>query len=102
VIVNALSKANMAESLTLNFNLNKTDAKVLVDNFFEVLRLALESGNHVKISRFGNFVLRDKPERPGRNPRTGEMVPVMARRVVTFRAGLKLKSMIQVSSKISE
>jgi len=100
--VNALSKANIAESLILKFNLNKGDAKVLVDNFFEELRLGLEHGHHVKLSRFGNFVLRDKPERPGRNPRTGEIVPVMARRVVTFRPGLKLKSMIQALSKISE
>lgn len=93
--MNALSKAVMAEALCLKFGLNKPDAKEFVDQFFEAKRLALSSGTHVKLSGFGNYILRDKPERPGRNPKTGEEVAVKARRVVTFKPGLKLKIKIE-------
>lgn len=93
--MNALSKAIMAETLCDELKLSKADSKEMVENFFEVLRHGLEHGNHVKLSGFGNFILRDKPQRPGRNPKTGEEIPVVARRVVTFKAGLKLKNKIE-------
>ncbi|MDF1758556.1 MAG: integration host factor subunit alpha [Legionellaceae bacterium] len=89
-----LSKVIMAEALCEELKLSKPDAKLMVDEFFEEMKILLESGHHVKLSGFGNFILRDKPERPGRNPKTGEVVPVLARRVVTFKPGLKLKMKI--------
>ncbi|OGV33037.1 MAG: integration host factor subunit alpha [Legionellales bacterium RIFCSPHIGHO2_12_FULL_35_11] len=88
----------MAEFLSEELNLSKSDAKLLVESFFEEIKYSLETGKHVKLSGFGNFILRDKPERPGRNPKTGEQVPVLARRVVTFKAGLKLKNKIEENS----
>lgn len=91
----ALTKADMVERLFEELGLNKREAKDLVEMFFEEIRNALVRGEEVKISGFGNFQLRDKNERPGRNPKTGEMVPVTARRVVTFRAGQKLKSLVE-------
>ncbi len=94
--MNALSKAELADALMNSLSLSKKDAKVIVDRFFEEMRQALETGHHVKLSGFGNFTLRDKGERPGRNPKTGEEVAVKARRVVTFKPGLKLKSQIEV------
>jgi integration host factor subunit alpha len=97
--MNALSKAIMAETLCVELNLTKPVAKMMVDNFFEELRYALEHGQHVKLSGFGNFTLRDKPQRPGRNPKTGEEIPVIARRVVTFKPGLKLKTKIEAIGK---
>ena len=75
--------------------MNKRDAKDLVEAFFEEVREALESGEQVKLSGFGNFDLRQKNERPGRNPKTGEDIPIKARRVVTFRPGQKLKSRVE-------
>ena len=93
--MNALSKAIIADELCSEIGLNKADAKELVEQFFEEVRLALENGNHVKLSGYGNFTLRDKPTRPGRNPKTGEEIPVAARRVVTFKPGLKLKTKIE-------
>ncbi|KTD34858.1 integration host factor subunit Alpha [Legionella moravica] len=97
--MNALSKAIMAESLCDDLKLSKPVAKELVENFFEELRHALEHGQPVKLSGFGNFTPRDKPERPGRNPKTGEEIPVVARRVVTFKPGLKLKTKIEAIGK---
>lgn len=97
--MNALSKAVIAETLCNELALTKTDAKEMVEQFFEALRHALENGQHVKLSGFGNFTLRDKPERPGRNPKTGEEIPVVARRVVTFKPGLKLKTKIEERGK---
>ena len=91
----ALTKAEMAEHLFTYLNLNKKQAKDMVESFFEEIRSALESGEQVKISGFGNFDLRDKSERPGRNPKTGEDIPISARRVVTFRPGQKLKSRVE-------
>ncbi|MBN9230185.1 MAG: integration host factor subunit alpha [Legionella sp. 40-6] len=99
--MNALSKAIMAETLCDELKLSKGAAKELVENFFEVLRHTLEHGNHVRLSGFGNFILRDKPQRPGRNPKTGEEIPVEARRVVTFKTGLKLKTKIEEIGKSS-
>ena len=92
--MNALSKVNLVDMLNNEVQLTKADAKELVEVFFEKIRQTLESGHHVKLSGFGNFILRDKVERPGRNPRTGEETPVLARRVVTFKPGLKLKKNI--------
>ena len=94
--MSALSKANLAEALSSEVQLSKTDAKELVEHFFEDLRQVLETGHHIKLSGFGNFILRDKAERPGRNPKTKEAIPVEARRVVTFRPGLKLKGKIKL------
>lgn len=91
----ALTKADMGEYLFNTLGLNKREAKELVELFFEEIRLSLEKGEAVKLSGFGNFNLRDKKERPGRNPKTGEEIPITARRVVTFRAGHKLKSRVE-------
>lgn len=93
--MNALSKAQIAQTLSDKLRLQKSVSKELVEHFFEQLRHALEHGNHVKLSGFGNFILRDKPQRPGRNPKTGEEIPVDARRVVTFKPGLKLKTKVE-------
>lgn len=90
-----LTKADMAEHLFMELGLNKREAKELVDLFFEEIRAALESNEPVKISGFGNFELRDKRQRPGRNPKTGEEVPISARRVVTFKPGQKLRERVE-------
>ena len=91
----ALTKAFMAEKLYEELGLNKREAKELVEAFFEEVRAALETGDQVKLSGFGNFDLRSKNERPGRNPKTGEEIPITARRVVTFRPGQKLKARVE-------
>lgn len=93
--MSALTKAGMAEQLFDELGLNKREAKEIVESFFEEIRQALEAGQQVKISGFGNFDLRDKNERPGRNPKTGEEIPISARRVVTFRPGQKLKARVE-------
>ena len=93
--MSALSKAHLVDVLCEAFALSKPDAKQLVELFFERMRDAMADGHHVKLSGFGNFILRDKTERPGRNPKTGENVAVSARRVVTFKPGTKLKEMIE-------
>jgi len=90
----ALTKADMAERLFTKLGLNKREAKELVESFFEEIRKALQQGEQVKLSGFGNFDLRDKNQRPGRNPKTGEEIPITARRVVTFRPGQKLKARV--------
>jgi len=92
----ALTKAEMAEKLFEELGINKREAKELVEMFFEEVRGALENGRQVKLSGFGNFNLRDKKERPGRNPKTGEEIPITARRVVTFHPGQKLKARVEV------
>src|SRR5581483_6478668 len=90
-----LTKADLADLLFEKVGLNKREAKDMVESFFEEVRLALERGEGVKLSGFGNFQLRDKPQRPGRNPKTGEEIPITARRVVTFHASQKLKAMVE-------
>lgn len=90
-----LTKADIVEKLYADIGLNRKDAKELVDMFFEEIKQALAQGNAVKLSGFGSFDLRDKRERPGRNPKTGQEIPVTARRVVTFKAGQKLKGRIE-------
>jgi integration host factor subunit alpha len=91
----ALTKAAMAEMLFDELGLNKREAKELVELFFEEVRDALTAGEDVKLSGFGNFTLRAKNERPGPNPKTGEEIPILARRVVTFRPGQKLKARVE-------
>lgn len=92
-----LTKAELAELLFEQVGLNKREAKDMVETFFDEIRDALERGESVKLSGFGNFQLRDKPQRPGRNPKTGEEIPITARRVVTFHASQKLKGMVDVA-----
>jgi integration host factor subunit alpha len=90
-----LTKAELAEMLFDRVGLNKREAKDMVETFFDEIRDALERGDCVKLSGFGNFQLRDKPQRPGRNPKTGEEIPISARRVVTFHSSQKLKALIE-------
>ncbi|CAN4269505.1 HimA Bacterial nucleoid DNA-binding protein [Methylophilaceae bacterium] len=90
-----LTKADLADLLFEQVGLNKREAKDMVEAFFEEVRTALETGDSVKLSGFGNFELRKKSERPGRNPKTGEEIPITARRVVTFHASQKLKSRVE-------
>ncbi|RMA81233.1 integration host factor subunit alpha [Umboniibacter marinipuniceus] len=91
----ALTKADLAERLFNELGINKKEAKDLVELFFEEIRQALEHNEQVKLSGFGNFDLRDKNARPGRNPKTGEEIPIEPRRVVTFKPGQKLKSRVE-------
>jgi integration host factor subunit alpha len=93
-----LTKAELAELLFEQVGLNKREAKDMVETFFDEIRNALERGESVKLSGFGNFQLRDKPQRPGRNPKTGEEIPITARRVVTFHASQKLKGMVETTN----
>lgn len=92
--MSSLTKADMAERLNEELGLNKREAKDIVESFFNEIRHSLASNQQVKLSGFGNFDLRDKSQRPGRNPKTGEEVPISARRVVTFRPGQKLKDRV--------
>jgi len=91
----AVTKADFAERLFDDLGLNKREAKEMVEIFFEEIKASLELGEQVKISGFGKFELRDKSSRPGRNPKTGEEIPITARRVVTFRTGQKLKTRVE-------
>ena len=90
-----LTKAELADLLFDKVGLNKREARDMVEAFFMAMRNSLESGISVKLSGFGNFDLRDKPSRPGRNPKTGVDVPITARRVVTFHASPKLKTAVE-------
>ena len=92
-----LTKAELADLMFDKVGLNKREAKDMVESFFEEIRTALEKGDCVKLSGFGNFQLRNKPQRPGRNPKTGEEIPISARRVVTFHASQKLKSLVETT-----
>jgi integration host factor subunit alpha len=91
----SLTKAEIADRLFEEVGLNKREAKEFVDAFFEAVKDALEGGENVKLSGFGNFQLRKKNQRPGRNPKTGEEIPISARRVVTFRPGQKLRARVE-------
>jgi integration host factor subunit alpha len=93
-----MTKAELADLLFEKVGLNKREAKDMVEAFFEEVRTALETGDSVKLSGFGNFQLRDKPQRPGRNPKTGEEIPITARRVVTFHASHNLKSTVEATA----
>lgn len=96
----ALTKADLAESLFNELGLNKREAKEFVELFFERIRSALADGEQVKLSGFGNFGLRKKNSRPGRNPKTGEEIPITARCVVTFRASHKLKERVEINARL--
>jgi len=91
----ALTKAELADNLYEKLEITKKEAKDLIEQYFEEIRSTLESSEQVKLSGFGNFELRDKSSRPGRNPKTGEDIPISARRVVTFKPGQKLKTRIE-------
>lgn len=93
-----LTKAQLAEMLFDHIGLNKRESKEMVDAFFELIAQRLIDGSDVKLSGFGNFQIRTKAPRPGRNPRTGESIPIAARRVVTFHASSKLKEQIQAGA----
>ena len=90
-----ITKNSLVNLLHDEVGLNKREAKEFIETFFEVIKLELENGNDVKISGFGNFNLRDKAARPGRNPKTGEDVTISERRVVTYKSGLKLRSKLE-------
>ena len=90
-----LTKAELSELLFDNLGLNKRESKDMVEAFFEIVHGTLVAGKDVKLSGFGNFHIRRKAPRPGRNPRTGESIPIKARQVVTFHASQKLKSIVQ-------
>ena len=97
-----VTKMELTNILFDELGLNKREAKEFVELFFEEIRTALESGDSVKFSGFGSFSVRDKPQRPGRNPRTGEEVPVSARRVVTYKASQKIKDRVAGSVNMLE
>ena len=90
-----LTKAELAELLFERLGLNKRESKDMVDAFFDLVHGTLVEGRDVKLSGFGNFSIRRKAPRPGRNPRTGEHIPIKARNVVTFHASHKLKGVVQ-------
>jgi integration host factor subunit alpha len=90
----ALTKAEIIDHLSREIGINKREAKEIVELFFQTVSTALTKGHQVKLSGFGNFTLHDKSERPGRNPKTGEEIPVSARRVATFRSGQKLRARV--------
>ena len=94
----ALTKAQLAEMLFEQIGLNKRESKDMVDAFFDVISAELVAGGEVKLSGFGNFQMRVKAPRPGRNPRTGELIPIAARRDVTFHASQKLKDQLQADA----
>lgn len=94
----AITKADLADTLFNELGLNKREAKEFVELFFEKIREALEAGQPVKLSGFGNFGVREKNSRPGRNPKTGEEIPISARRVVTFKASQKLKDRVSANA----
>ena len=94
-----VTKATLATTLFEEVGLNKREANDMIDRFFEEISAALEAGDFVKLSGFGNFTLREKPPRPGRNPKTGQQVPILARRVVTFHPSLKLRAFIKLPTR---
>jgi|TARA_B100001964_G_scaffold164250_1_gene180290 integration host factor subunit alpha len=98
----ALTKFDIVKNLNYEIGLNKREAKELVDSFFDTIKKLLSQGKEVKLSGFGNFQLKDKSSRPGRNPRTGENVEITARRVVTFKSGQKLKESVNTLTNESD
>ena len=97
-----VTKMELANLLFDELGLNKREAKEFVELFFEEIRSALENGDNVKFSGFGSFSVRDKPQRPGRNPKTGEEIPVSARRVVTYKASQQIKDRVADNVKMLE
>lgn len=94
-MTNTVTKDIIIEHIIKTVGLNKAEAKIFVNNYFETMKETLESGVDIKLSGFGSYGLNDKAERPGRNPKTGEDVAILARRVVTFKAGQKLKAKVE-------
>ena len=90
----ALTKAELAEELYAGIGLSKRESKEIVEAVFDLMSEGLVANDDIKISGFGNFMVRKKTERPGRNPRTGEATLIAARRVVTFHASPKLKEQL--------
>jgi integration host factor subunit alpha len=90
-----LTKADLARHLSEEIGFNQSEAKRIVDVFFAQIRQNLAQGENVKLSGLGHFALRKKPQRPGRNPRTGESVSIASRCVVTFHASKKLKQAVE-------
>jgi integration host factor subunit alpha len=97
-----LTKAELADLLFERLGLNKRESKDMVEAFFDLVHSTLVHGQDVKLSGFGNFNIRRKAPRPGRNPRTGEAIPIKARHVVTFHASHKLKAIVQGDTPIEE
>jgi integration host factor subunit alpha len=97
-----LTKADLAELLFERLGLNKRESKDMVEAYFEIIHDTLVQGGDVKLSGFGNFTIRRKAPRPGRNPRTGESIPIKARNVVTFHASHKLKAIVQGETPVGE
>ena len=97
-VKSSLTKADLTELLYDRVGVNKREAKDIVDAFFNQISNVLVNGEAVRISGFGNFQLRDKAARPGRNPKTGDLIPISARRVVTFHASQKLKLAVEDSA----
>ena len=97
-----ITKNSLVEVIHDEVGLNKREAKEFIEEFFEMIKNTLEEGNDIKFSGFGNFILRDKVARPGRNPKTGENVTISERRVVTFKSGLKLKNKLEAYDVKSE
>jgi integration host factor subunit alpha len=97
-----ITKNSLVEVIHVEVGLNKREAKEFIEEFFEMIKNTLEEGNDIKFSGFGNFILRDKVARPGRNPKTGENVTISERRVVTFKSGLKLKNKLEAYDGKSE
>ncbi len=100
--MSTFTKAELTEILFEQLGLNKREAKDMVEGFFEEIRLSLEEGETIKLSGFGNFQLREKAQRPGRNPKTGIDIPISARRVVTFHASQKLKQKVDEAARARE
>ena len=97
-----LTKAELADLLFERLGLNKRESKDMVEGFFDIIHATLVQGDDVKLSGFGNFNIRRKAPRPGRNPRTGEAIPIKARNVVTFHASHKLKAQVQGDTPLEE
>ena len=102
LVTPTLTKAELAELLFERLGLNKRESKDMVEAFFDLIYATLLSGDDVKMSGFGNFTIRRKAPRPGRNPRTGEAIPIKARHVVTFHASHKLKAVVQGDTPIAD
>ena len=95
------TRSSLSEAVFKNVGLSRNESANLVDSVFTEILISLIKGDDVKISSFGTFIVREKKERIGRNPKTGEEVPITARSVVTFRASNVLKSKVNVKNKIS-
>lgn len=97
---NATTRSTLSEAVYRNVGLSRNESASLVDSVFTEISKSLINGQDVKISSFGTFIVRNKKERVGRNPKTGEEVPITARQVVTFRASNVLKSEVSDLSKV--